>query len=96
MTVNDILRYLEEIAPPEMAESWDNVGHLVGRGNASVTKVLVALDITMPVILEAKELEAELIVSHHPLIWDTYKHVTDRAFQQEKVMTLLENRVAAI
>lgn len=96
MTVNDVLDYLNLIAPMEGAESWDNVGHLVGRGGQAVTKMLVALDVTMPVIQEAAELGAELIVAHHPLIWDTHRHVTDRNFQQEKVMTLIENRTAAI
>lgn len=94
--VNDVLEYLWQVAPEEKKESWDNVGHLVGRGNAQVTKILVALDITMPVIQEAAEQGAELIVSHHPVIWDTYRHVTDQVFQQEKVLTLIENHIAAI
>ncbi len=96
ISVNDILQYLWTVAPEEGKESWDNVGHLVGRGTAAVTRVLVALDITMPVINEAAELGAELIVAHHPVIWDTYRHVTDRVFQQEKVLSLIENRIAAI
>mgnify|MGYP002625203016 CR=1 FL=1 len=94
--VNDILEYLWTVAPEEGKESWDNVGLLVGRGSAPVTRLLVALDITMDVIREASELGAELIVSHHPLIWDVHKHVTDRVFQQEKVLELAENRIAAI
>lgn len=94
--VSDVLEYMWSIAPEAGKEPWDNVGLLVGRKNASVTKVLVALDITFPVIAEAKELGAELIVSHHPLIWDTYKHVTDTVLQQDKVMTLVENHLAAI
>lgn len=96
MTISDVLGYLWEIAPREGAEPWDNVGHLVGRKNAQVTKILVTLDITMDVIREAKELGAELIVSHHPLIWDNHKFVTDANHQQEKVMTLLENGIGAI
>ncbi len=95
-TVSDVLSYLWDIAPREGAEAWDNVGHLVGRSGAPVKKILVALDITMPVIREAIDLGAELIVSHHPLIWDTCRHVTDTVFQQEKVMTLIENKIAAI
>lgn len=95
-TVSDILDFLWTVAPREGAESWDNVGHLVGRGGASVTKLLVSLDITMDVIQEARELGAELIVSHHPLIWDTYRHVNDTVHQQEKVLTLAENHIAAI
>ena len=94
--VNEVLDFIWKIAPEEGKEPWDNVGHLVGRGGAPVTKILTALDVTMPVILEAKEIGAELIVAHHPLIWDTYKHVTDRVFQQEKVITLIENGIAAI
>lgn len=94
--VNDVLEYMWSIAPEAGKEPWDNVGLLVGRKNASVTKALVALDITFPVIAEAKAMGTELIVSHHPLIWDTYKHVTDTVLQQDKVMTLLENHLAAI
>lgn len=96
MTISDILNYLWEIAPKEGAEPWDNVGHLVGRKNARVTKILVSLDITMDVIREAGEIGAELIVSHHPLIWDTHKFVTDDNHQQEKVMALLERGIGAI
>ena len=95
-TVNEILDFLWTVAPEEGKEPWDNVGHLVGRGAAPVRKVLVALDITLPVIQEAIEREAQLIVSHHPLIWDTHKHVTDRVFQQDKVLTWAEKRMAAI
>lgn len=95
-TVHEILDFLWEVAPEEGKESWDNVGHLVGRRNAEVTRILVALDITMPVIHEAIETGAQLIVSHHPLIWDTYRHVNDSVFQQDKVLTLAENRIAAI
>ena len=95
-TVSEILDYLWTVAPEEGKESWDNVGHLVGRRGAQIDTVLVALDITMDVIHEAQQLGAQLIVSHHPLIWDTYRHVNDSVFQQDKVLTLAENRIAAI
>lgn len=95
-SVSEILEFLWKVAPEEGKESWDNVGHLVGHGDATVTKVLVALDITMPVIHEAAAMGAELIVSHHPVIWDTHRHVTDRVFQQKKLLELIENRIAAI
>ena len=95
-TVNDVLEYMWELAPEAGKEPWDNVGHLVGRGGSPVSRIITALDITPEVIREAAELGAELIVAHHPLIWDTHKHVTDRVFQQDKVLTLAENRIAAI
>lgn len=94
--VHEILDYLWEVAPEDGKEAWDNVGLLVGRTEATVTKILTALDITLPVIQEAVDMGAELIVSHHPMIWDTYKHVNDTVFQQRKVLTLAEHRIAAI
>ena len=94
--VNDVLEFLWKVAPEEGKESWDNVGLLVGRGGAAVDKILVALDITLPVIREAERLGAQLIVSHHPVIWDTHKFVTDQVLQQEKVMCLIERKMAAI
>ena len=69
MTVSDVLLALEEKAPCGLKLDFDNVGHLVGHGDASVTRVMTALDITDDVIAEAAEWGAELIVSHHPLIF---------------------------
>lgn len=94
--VNDVLTFLWTLAPEAGKESWDNVGHLVGRSNQEVTKILTALDITLPVIQEAQELGVQLIVSHHPVIWDTHKFVTDRVIQQERVLRLIEGGLSAI
>lgn len=96
ITVKAVLDYMWELAPEERKEPWDNVGLLVGRENAPVTKIITALDITPSVIEEAKAFGAELIVAHHPLIWDTYRFVNDTVFQQDKVISLLENGIAAI
>ena len=68
-TVADILKFIESIAPPYMAESWDNVGLLCGRKEKQVKKILVALDPFASVISEAITEKADLIVTHHPLIF---------------------------
>ena len=68
-TIADILNFIETIAPPHMAESWDNVGFLCGRRERTVKRVLVALDPFRTVIDEAIALKADLIVTHHPLIF---------------------------
>ncbi len=94
--VRNVLDYLWTVAPEERKEAWDNVGLLVGRQKARVTKILVTLDITPAVIQEATDMGAELIVSHHPLIWDSYRRVADSVFQQDKVLMLAENHIAAI
>ena len=61
----------------ETAESYDNVGALVGRRDAQVTKILVALDCTWDVVQEAERLGAELIVSHHPLLFHARKNLLE-------------------
>ena len=67
-TVRDIETFLYAWAPRETAESWDNVGLLVGRGDREVHRVLAALDVTPAVAAEAAELGADLIVAHHPVM----------------------------
>lgn len=94
--VNDIFNTLEAAAPCRLAEEYDNPGFLVGRKNAGVSKVLVALDITEKVVREAVETGAELIVSHHPVIFGSRKKVTDEDVCGSVLLSLIENRIAAI
>ena len=76
-TVQDIYRFIDQIAPFAIQESWDNSGMLVGHWKQPVSRVLMTLDITPEVIYEARKLGAELIVSHHPLLFQPAKQVTD-------------------
>ncbi len=76
MRVNDIAREIESLAPKALAQSWDNVGLLVGDKNQEVSKVLFAIDITKDVVKEAIKQGADLIISYHPVIWDGLKKVT--------------------
>ncbi len=69
----DFYKYIDSIAPFETQESWDNSGFLVGDGEREVTKVLTALDVTEPVLKEAEKLGANLIISHHPVIFGALK-----------------------
>lgn len=94
--VTDILNALEAAAPVRLAESYDNVGFLVGHSEARVTKVLVALDITGAVIDEAIREGAELIVAHHPIIFNVRKSVTDGDVIGSLLLKLIENKIAAI
>lgn len=74
--VSDIYQVLCEIAPPALQLDFDNAGFLVGCGDAEVKTVLLALDITDEVITEAVRMEAQLIVSHHPVIFHPLRSVT--------------------
>lgn len=95
-TVADVLRFLDEKAPCGLKLDFDNVGHLVGRSDAAVTRVMTALDITDDVIGEAIDCGAELIVSHHPLLFDPVKSVTDATWVGRRILTLAEAHIAAI
>lgn len=75
ITVQQVLEEMRRIAPPELAESWDNVGLLVDAGRP-VDAILTTLDITAPVVEEAVKQGCTLIVSHHPVIFDPIKRVT--------------------
>ncbi|MFT9076706.1 Nif3-like dinuclear metal center hexameric protein [Ethanoligenens sp.] len=68
-TVENVFSLLRNWAPLHLAEKWDNVGLLAGDGSLSVQKALVALDITSEVCEEAVSVGAQLIISHHPVIF---------------------------
>ena len=95
-TVNDIYDFLNDLAPVRYQMDFDNAGFLVGDGSAAVKHVLLALDITDEVIAEAAELHAQLIVSHHPLIFTPLRRATMDDLTGRKVLSLARHGVAAI
>ena len=95
ITVRDVLQHIETIAPPYMKESWDRVGLNCGHMDAPVTKILVALDPFKEACAEAKALGAELLVTHHALIWEQ-SFITDQTEQGRNTLFLIENKIAHI
>lgn len=93
ITVGMITEYLNDRFPPQRKESWDRVGLNCGHLGAPVTKVLVALDPFADVCREAKLWGAEMIVTHHTLLWDT-GFVTDETEQGRNTLFLIENGIA--
>ena len=99
ITVQQVEQTLFDWAPRQLAESWDNVGHLVGDPDREVRRILVSLDITERVVQEAADGGFDLIVSHHPVMNCTWHPVqtlrTDD--RQGRILTkLTENRISAI
>lgn len=76
MTIRDIMHYWDTIAPLELAEEWDNPGLLVGDPDTEVTGVLTTLDITREAVNTAVSNGANLIISHHPVIFSPLKRLT--------------------
>ncbi len=91
-TVNDIYAAIDKLAPFDTQMSFDRAGFLVGSGKASVKKALIALDITNSVIDEAVENGCQLIISHHPVIWNPLK----RLMSDSVVYRLAENNLSVI
>lgn len=94
--VKEILEHFEYVAPFYMKFDFDNIGHLVGRPDTDVDKVVVALDITDDVIEEAIECGAKLIVSHHPLIFEALKKITFDDAKGRKIINMIENGISCI
>ena len=95
-SVKEIYRLIDEFAPFETQLGFDNAGFLVGRGERTVSRVLVALDITQAVAEEAVRRECQLIVSHHPVIFGGAKSVTDETVTGRVLLALAENGLSAI
>jgi dinuclear metal center YbgI/SA1388 family protein len=91
-TVHDVYTAIDSLAKFSTQEKWDNSGLLVGDYNAKVSKVLVALDITNAVVDEAISLHCDLIVSHHPVIFDPLKSIDTN----NSVYRLIQNGISAI
>ena len=77
VTVEQILAVVDEIAPFDTQEPWDNAGLLAGHPNRLVTKILLSLDLTIAVIDEAMRLGAELILTHHPILFQARKNLRE-------------------
>ena len=95
-TVGDILKYIETLAPRSMKMDWDNVGLLCGSKATPVAKVLVALDPFEGVCREAAQWGAQLIVTHHPVIFQAPKAITDETSVGRSILQLCAHGISAI
>ena len=96
VTVHDILMYLETVAPASMKMEWDNVGLLCGSASAEVHTVLVALDPFEAVCHEAATVGAQLLVTHHPLIFQSVNAITDDSALGRSVLFLAAHGISAV
>lgn len=94
MNSKEIFALLEKHFPNEAALSWDNVGLLCGRKDKEVKKIYIALDATSKVIDEAVLAGADLLVTHHPLIFSGMKRIVEGDFIGERLVRLLENHIS--
>lgn len=94
--LSEIIKELELVAPSELKFEWDNVGLLVGDEGQKINKAFLCLDITSENVRSAIECGSDLIVSHHPLIFEPLKAVTDSDLTGSIVRTLIQNNISAV
>ena len=96
VTVKEVLQYIETLAPRSMMMDWDNGGLLCGDPDQPVEKILVALDPFEDVCAEAAQRGAQLIVTHHPLIFRPAKAVTTETAVGRAIRFLIRHDISAI
>lgn len=94
MTIGEIIHYLEHFAPPALQESYDNSGLLTGEKSETAKGVLVSLDMTEEVIDEAIATGCNLIVAHHPIIFNGLKKLTGSNYIERTIIKAIRNHIA--
>lgn len=84
---------IEALAPKRLAESWDNVGLQIGSYSQMVERILLTLDVTPAVVQEAVDCGADLIISHHPFIFNGLKHICFDEHSGALVEKLIKNEI---
>ena len=92
--VGEVLDYLDLIIPPSLAAEWDNVGLLLGERSAAVTRVMTCLTVTPESAAEAIETGAQLVVTHHPVLFRAVKRLTDATTEGRMLLSLIRAGVA--
>ncbi len=94
MNCREIMQILEEQSPVSYACDWDNVGLLVGDPQKEVKRIYIALDATDQVIEEAAAMEADLLLTHHPMIFRGIKKISSDDFTGRRIIKLIQNDMA--
>ena len=93
MLLKEIYDSLNKIAPFELQEEWDNSGLLLGDMEAEVERILVTLDVTDEVVEQAIQANADLIISHHPLIFSPVTKINSENFITARILKLANNNI---
>ncbi|MGN0305379.1 MAG: Nif3-like dinuclear metal center hexameric protein [Lachnospiraceae bacterium] len=94
MKCKEVIECLEKLAPSFYAEGWDNVGLLTGRADKEVKRILLALDPSEKVVSQACQWPADMLITHHPLIFSGMKSVTEDDFIGKRVYRLIREDIA--
>lgn len=94
VSVKDVIKEIDRLAPPDLAESWDPIGLSFGSLKQPVKRVLIALDIDKNTIEEAKKKQVDLIVTHHPAIFKAQKTLNQEDERRKQYIDLIKSDIA--
>ncbi|MEM6317519.1 MAG: Nif3-like dinuclear metal center hexameric protein [Bacteroidota bacterium] len=94
MSINEVIQFLESIAPPVYQESYDNAGLIVGNRSTEITGVLCCLDSTEAVIEEAIQMNCKLVVAHHPIVFKGLKRFNGSNYVERTIIKAIKNDIA--
>ena len=94
LRIADVVSYLEALIPPDLAEEWDNVGLLLGDRRQQLERVMTCLSLTSDVAQEAVERGAQLIVSHHPIMFRPVNRLNNDTREGRMLLQLIAAGVA--
>lgn len=94
MQCREFIEILEKLAPPACACEWDNIGLLAGRSEKQIKRVMIALDADDIAIDHAIKWGADMLLTHHPLIFTALKKINDTDFIARRLMKLIQNDIS--
>lgn len=94
MKLQELCEFLESIADPGLQESYDNSGLIYGNPDMQIQQVLCSLDCTKEVLMEAKERNCNVVVSHHPIVFSGIKKFNERHYVDQAIIYAIKNDIA--
>lgn len=94
LTIHEVTKYLESLAPKTSQEGYDNSGLIVGDIDREISKVLICLDSLESVIDEAIETGCELVIAHHPIVFKGLKSLTGKDYVERIIIKCIQNNIA--
>jgi len=94
MNINEVIKLLEEYAPPSLQEDYDNAGLITGSATWECSGAIVSLDATEDVVNEAISKKCNLIIAHHPIIFKGLKKITGKNYVEQTIITAIKNDIA--
>jgi dinuclear metal center YbgI/SA1388 family protein len=92
--IKEVVQFLNQIAPPSLQEDYDNAGLITGQIDTNITGIVIALDCTEEVVLEAIELGCNMVIAHHPIVFRGLKRFNGSNYIEKTIITAIKNDIA--